>query len=1026
MLSVYRNILLLFLLGITLNSHGQNLVPNGSFEDLDDCPDDLGQLERAKGWHNPSLASPDIFNICDDSAVGVPQNWQGTQPPQDGNGYAGIISKTGNNQNYREYLQIQLKSKLEQGKSYYFEMYVSKGDVNIMLDKKLSILFTDSLTFQPNSEFIDAIPQIVTNTYFVDKDGWTKFSTVYVAKGFENVITIGNFTTITPGVVQPGDIPEDENIGGNDQCYYYIDNIFLGDCPLGNLKPNFLGRDTIICGTGNFELKLDASMSINTLNYFWNTGSDDSSIIVTKPGTYHVTISSQSCKYRDTIVVKQNPYPKLNLGPDPVVCEGTPVTFSVLNANASRYHWFDEGNRYINTVNESGWVWVDMTVKGCTTRDSALITYLPKPRFSLGKDLLVCDKPYAQLTPVDLPSNSHYTWSTHDTTSAVNVLTSGTYWLQTERSGCKFTDTINVFISRLNQFNLGKDTSICSSTPITLNATQSHASKYLWNTGFNLPSIKTKESGWYWVVAMDSACFKTDSIFVNVVPAPSVHLGSDTNICSNSNFILDAGNDGSTYLWNNGTTTQTRPVTGSGKYQVRVTKNNCTVADSIIIDVSNPPALNLGEDTILCKGTNLRLNAYSTGSTYRWSNGSVQPTYDVSQNGIYYVIVRNNACILKDSINVLFITKPTIDLGNDTATCLNNPITIGSTLPDKLHLEWQDGSNQKLFTTNKPGKYWVTANYGGCYNADTIYIIQLPKPIINLGGDRQVCKNEKIELDDSNPNAPVKWSTNETTQKITVYAPGLFIARVDGNNGCISIDSIFLDTLPSPVLNLGKDTNVCNGKNLVLNAGSEFTSYVWNNGSTGNFMEVLNSGIYWVKIKDHNNCNLYDTIAIGMFQSPVLNMTDYYEACEPTFTIEAPSNFASYLWSDGSTAPSYLVTKYGTITLTVSDFHSCSTKKDIEIVNTCSPIVFVPNAFTPNNDGVNDKLTPSILNVNTFEFQVYNRWGQIVFSTTELQSGWDGNYRNETAASDVYFYKLSYKGFDNITQVKQGNITLLK
>ena len=271
---------MLFLIGISLGSQGQNLVPNGSFEDLDDCPNDLGQLEKAKGWHNPSLASPDIFNICNDSAVGVPQNWIGNQPPQDGNGYAGIISKTGNNQNYREYVQIQLKSKLKQGKPYYCEMYVSKADINIMMDKKLSILFTDSLTFQSNSEYIQATPQIVTNTYFVDKDGWTKFSTVYIAKGFENAITIGNFTTITPGVVQPGDIPEDENIGGNDQCYYYIDNIFLGDCPLGNIKPNLLGRDTIICGTGSFELKLDAALPLDSLTYFWNNGSTNDALLV--------------------------------------------------------------------------------------------------------------------------------------------------------------------------------------------------------------------------------------------------------------------------------------------------------------------------------------------------------------------------------------------------------------------------------------------------------------------------------------------------------------------------------------------------------------------------------------------------------------------------------------------------------------------------------------------------------------------------------------------------------------------------
>jgi hypothetical protein len=180
-----------------------------------------------------------------------------------------------------------------------------------------------------------------------------------------------------------------------------------------------------------------------------------------------------------------------------------------------------------------------------------------------------------------------------------------------------------------------------------------------------------------YIVAVTNAsgCTKRDTINVTVNPTPVVALGADTAFCTGNSLTLNAGNPGSTYLWNPGATTgQTRTVTTSGMYSVAVTNaSGCVGRDTINVTVNPLPVVNLGNDTTFCAGNSLTLNAGNAGSTYLWNPGATTgQTRTVTTSGTYSVTVTNsNGCTATDNITVTVTPQPVVNLGNDTTVCGN-------------------------------------------------------------------------------------------------------------------------------------------------------------------------------------------------------------------------------------------------------------------------------------------------------------------------------------------------------------------
>jgi type IX secretion system substrate protein len=190
--------LLSFLNFILLNSYGQNLVPNGDFEQYSNCPSGVSDFNGfVSGWFNPTTATPDYFNQCSaGTLVGVPGNWVGYQYAHSGIAYSAIvIVRKNNNPNFREYLEIQLTTTLTANTCYHFEMYFSLANSSKYVTDDIQVYFSDvPVAGIMNSQYLPFIPNIANaQGNYPDTVNWIIMSGNYTASGNENYLLIGNF-----------------------------------------------------------------------------------------------------------------------------------------------------------------------------------------------------------------------------------------------------------------------------------------------------------------------------------------------------------------------------------------------------------------------------------------------------------------------------------------------------------------------------------------------------------------------------------------------------------------------------------------------------------------------------------------------------------------------------------------------------------------------------------------------------------------------------------------------------------------
>lgn len=203
--------------------------------------------------------------------------------------------------------------------------------------------------------------------------------------------------------------------------------------------------------------------------------------------------------------------------------------------------------------------------------------------------------------------------------------------------------------------DLGTDTSLCFNPGqrLELKPNIDRVKNIKWQDGSTGPTFTVTKPGIYWLeaTARDYPCTFRDSIEIKSFPVPQVNLGNDTTICSGKTLLLKAGNAGSTFKWNDGSVKSTLLVTKPGNYKVTVTNTfGCTASDSIQVHYLTPPAINLGNDTTICSGTEFVLNGKLPGVSYKWQDGSTGSTFKVTRAGTYWVDATIDICTARDSI----------------------------------------------------------------------------------------------------------------------------------------------------------------------------------------------------------------------------------------------------------------------------------------------------------------------------------------------------------------------------------------
>jgi gliding motility-associated-like protein len=524
-------------------------------------------------------------------------------------------------------------------------------------------------------------------------------------------------------------------------------------------------------------------------------------------------------------------------------------------------------------------------------------------------------------------------------------------------------------------------------------------------------------------IALTNASINFISVMKMDPGIPTLNLGEDIKLCQGDSAILSANVLNATYQWSTGAKTSSITVKQSGSYWLKASTGGVTIADTINVTFTPPPVFNLGSDTTVCAGEKLLLQPAVSNASYLWQDGSTEGSMTVSQPGTFWLTLKKDGCTASDTINVNYKPLPHVTLGSDTAFCTGSTLELIAKGTSIESYFWQNGTTQPSVTVRVPGTYWVRVRGGnGCSASDTIRVAE--HAAFTLGKDTTLCEGATLDYRFLPDNTSFLWNDGSTQNHFSINSAGLYWMEAS-QAGCIHRDSITVSYQPLPVVNLGTDTLLCEGVSKVLNAYNTNATYLWNNGSTASSVTARQPGTYWATVS-LNGCVERDTIQISYRKLPTLSLGQDTVLCHgQSITLEPTVNGVAFLWQDGSTAARYTITKPGTYHLAVSN--DCGIASDEIVITEGLCTIAMPNAFTPNRDGKNDLFRvkhPSF--IKEFRMQVYNRWGQVVFHTTDPYKGWDGTANGSPAPEGNYVWTIKLTDKSSVKQFFRGNVMLIR
>lgn len=411
------------------------------------------------------------------------------------------------------------------------------------------------------------------------------------------------------------------------------------------------------------------------------------------------------------------------------------------------------------------------------------------------------------------------------------------------------------------------------------------------------------------------------------------------------------------------------------------------------------------------------------------SSTAESPSHLYTDTGWYYIEAILSYPTLKDTItDSLYISLvPSIDLGEDLELCQGETHTLTVT-DEGASYTWQDGSSETTFIIQEQGQYKLTAELNECIATDSIYITYTALPEISLGADTTVCKNEIVILKPEITSGILRqWQDGSRPAEYEAKYSGTYWAEAENGN-CITRDTFILTHIFLPEIELGVDTNFCTGDSIELRILSSSYPIYWSNGSTDTSIVVRQGGQYSVTL-DGEVCSESDSINILENQPPDFNLKKDSILCiNNTLELNMKCLDGTYLWSDGSTKSSLEVTIPGNYWGTATN--NCGTLSDTTAVKLkdCDCYLQMAEAFTPNNDNLNETFAPTYISCDfkEYDFSIYNRWGEVVFKTTDHIARWNGTFLGKPSQLGVYMYNLNYVDQNGDRESKKGVVTLMR
>ncbi len=826
-------------------------------------------------------------------------------------------------------------------------------------------------------------------------------------------------------------------------------------------SPILTATDTTICFTTPYITTNATASNDSTVKWKASSGSfgNANSLITTytpsiTSDTVHLILTANPyfpCKaVTDTMVVKVVPAPKLTVS-DTSIC-ATTSSIIIARATASNdtsVKWtstsgsFSDASSLTSTYAptiKSDTVHLILTANPHSpckaVTDTMVVKVVPAPKLTVSDTSICATTSSIVIDRATVSNDSTVKWKASSgsfsdvsslTSTYTPTITSDTVNLiltANPHSPCKaVTDTVVVTVIPAPKVSVS-DTSICATTSsiIIARATASNDTSVLWwassgsfsntssLTSTYTPSITSDTVNLILTANPHSPCKAvTDTMVVKVVPAPKLTV-SDTSICATTSSIVIAratvSND-STVKWTatsgsfsdaSSLTSTYTPTITSDTVNLILTANPHSpckaVTDTMVVKVVPAPKLTVS-DTSICATTSsiviANASASDTTSVLWWASsgsfgnaGSLTSTYTPAiKSGKAHLILTANPnapCkAVTDTMSVRVIPPPVVNAGPDQVVCLTSAlVTLAG-----------DTSNVSSFL-------WSPVNMlsGGSFTSTT--------------------------------SLNTQYTPSQTD---IVNGQAVLILTGMGIAPCASAsDSVNVINIPLPIVQVN-DTTVCSGQIAVLKAHvlnkAFFQKYnltynwSWQRGATAvaaqdSVLSTQTAGIYQITA-NASGCRGADSGAVTINPLPVVNLPALVKFCPDTlseYVLNAGTGPSyKYFWiPTNDTVSQISVNAQGTYTVTIANKYNCTASSQTVVQEVCPPRLYISSAFSPNNDGSNDIYDVYSAHVGSFQMLIFNRWGEIIYESSDKTKFWNGIYRGEPMPIGVYPWVITYEG----------------
>jgi len=792
---------------------------------------------------------------------------------------------------------------------------------------------------------------------------------------------------------------------GSDKVFEFLPNILLDHLyrfewdvhcsgqPI-TFQPNFIPEPvSIVWSFGDFSISHD----LWPVHIYEHGGSYEVNVTVNYP-------NGRIEKTSRIIEIAESPHP--DLGADTLVCEGTPVTLSVAGEPGS-YAW---SNLIIGqptiTVVDTGIYWVDVTnAEGCRTRDSIHVGWYNQAVLNETNLVITptsCGGSTGEITGLTIEGVIPVSWGWYDGNGNLlgnNLdifgLPVGNYFLHvTDDHGCEsisdsytITDAGNILIDSVNFL-------------------PAHCQQ---NNGFIQVFVNTATGVDYFYSIDDGNLWQDQPLFENLV---------------------------------------------SGSYLVRVKDDGAceTVFDNnpvVIPEIEGPQAFAVSTpetDNLLDGSIQITAVVSSGDITYSIDNGTTSQVNDGLFTGLaagfYTCLVQDGfGCDTTFTVEVEHRVSQTIEaIAGNGYTCIGNATTCPLLINNFMEV---DSFHVTLFydpaLVECTGYFQIHPELEPGFQASLLP--DLGEINLSWKGEHPVSLSDTTMVTlvftawgEGHPE--LNW-LNDQGQSRFFDASGNEISAIL-QRGIIKVSE-------RPELIPAGTKSICAGESLlaspiVFNDGAGGLTYQWiapNGDSTSNELLWINNitpqqaGKYSITITDTVDCQDTDTLLVIVGTGPSIAFSGYDTLfVEPGYILDAGNTAQSYWWNTGDTTAQITIDSIGQYLVLATSFENCKSADSVYIL-WAGKSFFIPNAFTPNGDGLNDVFgaIPRLDYVNRFHISIYNRWGQLIFNTSDLNQGWDGTFKGEACQAGVYVYRIVYHDFGMGTQetkVMEGTVVLVR